>query len=207
MVSKAHCRIDKDSGGFILTDTSTNGVEVNNDRVGFGLPRLLSNGDVLKLGDAVVIVRIENDAQAQPPNSTLRQTPSADRAKIPDGPFGLPDKAQEAPRANFSMSEGQDVEGKSTGQILDDWWAPTATISDPISVDILAKPSPETIRNTITVQDSLPSRGGSMITLAASLTHIDPAAFARAVDVAAEVLPENERFRFYERLRDLLGGN
>jgi type VI secretion system FHA domain protein len=207
VISKAHCRIDKDSGGFVLTDTSTNGVEINNDAVGFGLPRLLSNGDVLKLGDAVVIVRIENSSQAPLPNSTPRQLPSVDRPRIADGPFGLPDKAAAAQRPDFSVPEGRDVGGGPAGQILDDWWAPTSTVSDPISVDILAKQAPETIHNTITAQDSLPSRSGSMTKLAASLTHLDLATFTQAVDAAAEALPENERSRFYERLRDLLDGN
>lgn len=207
VISKAHCRIDKDSGGFVLTDTSTNGVEINNDSVGFGLPRLLSNGDVLKLGDAVVIVRIENSTQAPPPNSAPRQLPTADRPRITDGPFGLPEKAAAAQRPDFSVPQDRDIGGGPVGEILDDWWAPTSPVSDPISVDISAKQAPETIHNTITEQDSLPSRSGSMTKLAASLTRLDLTAFVQAVDTAAEVLPESEKSRFYERLRDLLDGN
>lgn len=207
VISKAHCRIDRDSGGFVLTDTSTNGIEINNDAVGFGLPRLLSNGDVLKLGDAVVIVRIESSTQAPLPISTPRQLPSVDRPRIADGPFGLPDKAEGAQRPDFSVTEGRDVGGRPTEPILDDWWASTSTVSNPISVDISAKQAPETIHNTITPQDSLPSRNGSMTKLAASLTGLDLAALAQAVDAAAELLPESERSRFYKRLRDLLDGN
>ncbi|MET2826744.1 type VI secretion system-associated FHA domain protein [Mesorhizobium shangrilense] len=207
VISKAHCRIDKDSGGFVLTDTSTNGVEINNDAVGFGLPRLLANGDVLKLGDAVVIVRIENSTQAPPlASSTPRQLPAVDRTRIADGPFGLPDKAA-AQRPDFSVPQDRDIAGRPVGQILDDWWAPTSPVSDPISVDISAKQAPDTIHNTITAQESLPSRSGSMTKLAASLTRLDLAALVQAVDTAAEVLPEGERSRFYERLRDLLDGN
>jgi predicted component of type VI protein secretion system len=207
VVSKAHCRIDKDASGFVLTDTSTNGVEINDDPVGFGLPRRLSNRDVLKLGDAVVVVRIEDEIQALPSNGPMPQQPSIDRAKIPDGPFGLPDKAMEPPRTDFSASRAGDAGTEAIGQILDNWWAPTSAASGPISVDISPKEVPETIRNTIVGQDSLPSRGGGVTKLAVSLAGVDITAFAQAVDAAVDVLPESEKFRFYERLRGLLHGS
>jgi len=207
VVSKAHCRIDRDYSGFVLTNTSTNGVEINDDPVGFGLPRRLSNRDVLKLCDAVVVVRIEDETQALPSNGPMRQPPSIERAKIPDGPFGLPDKAVEPPRTDFSKLTAGDAGTGATGQILDDWWAPTSAASDPISVDISPKEAPESIRDTIMEEDSPPSRSGGITKLAVSLTDIDIAAFAQAVDAAADMLPESEKFRFYERLRGLLHGS
>jgi predicted component of type VI protein secretion system len=207
VVSKAHCRIDKDYSGFVLTDTSTNGVEINDDPVGFGLPRRLSDRDVLKLGDAVVVVRIEDEAQALLSNGPTRQPPRVERANIPAGPFGLPDKATEMQRADFPALTPGDAGTKPSDQILDDWWAPTAAVSHPISVDISPKESPEAIRNAIVVGDSPPLRNGGVTNLAVSLTGIDIAAFAQAVDAAADMLPENEKFRFYERLRGLLHGS
>ena len=42
VVSKAHCRIDKDISGFVLTDTSTNGIHINDEPVRFGLPRQIA---------------------------------------------------------------------------------------------------------------------------------------------------------------------
>ena len=207
VVSKAHCRIDKDYSGFVLTDTSTNGVEINDDPVGFGLPRRLSNRDVLKLGDAVIVVRIEDETQAVPSNGPTRQPPSIERAKIPDGPFGLPDKAMEPPRIEFSALTAGDAGTGASGQILDDWWAPTSGASDPISVDISPKEAPETIRNTVLGGDLLHSRNSGATKLAVSLTGIDITAFAQAVDTAADMLPESEKFGFYERLRGLLHGS
>ncbi len=207
VVSKAHCRIDKDYSGFVLTDTSTNGVEINDDPVGFGLPRRLSNRDVLKLGDAVIVVRIEDDTQALQSNDPMRKPPAVERAKIPDGPFGLPDKAVEPPRTELSMLKAGDAGTGPAGQILDDWWAPTSAASDPISVDISPKEAPATIRNTVMIEELLHSRNSGATKLAVSLTGIDIAAFAQAVDVAADMLPEGEKFGFYERLHGLLHGH
>jgi predicted component of type VI protein secretion system len=205
VVSKAHCRIDKDYTGFVLTDTSTKGVEINDDPVGFGLPRRLSNRDVLKLGDAVIVVRIEDETQALP--SSGPKPPPIERAKIPDGPFGLSDKAVETPQTDFSTLTAGDAGTRAAEQILDDWWAPTSAVSHPISVDISPKKSPATVRNTIMEEDSSPSRSGGVTNLAVPLTGIDIAAFAHAVDAAADMLPESEKLRFYERLRGLLPGS
>ena len=65
VVSKAHCRIDKDISGFVLTDTSTNGIHINDEPVRFGLPRQIADGDVIMLGDAIVVAHIDSGKAMQ----------------------------------------------------------------------------------------------------------------------------------------------
>ena len=65
IVSKAHCRIDTDFSGFVLTDTSTNGVFINDDPVGFGLPRLLGDSDVSDGGRFLVELLVKSIRKAR----------------------------------------------------------------------------------------------------------------------------------------------
>lgn len=204
IVSKAHCRIDRDVSGFVLTDTSTNGVEIDNEVVGFGLPRLLSDGNVVKLGDAVILVRLETAAPLQEPAQPARM---ATVATIQDGPFGSAEKVAPASGPQPpSLQGGQDQAG-SPAPILDDWWAPQEPFEshrNPISVDISSNEEQETIRNSIKGQDSLTFMGGEDTILGLPVVGIELNRFAKAVEAAALDLPNIERQRFYERLRDLL---
>lgn len=209
IVSKAHCRIDTDFSGFVLTDTSTNGVFINDDPVGFGLPRLLGDSDVLRLGDAVILVRIEA-GQSRPAGAALpAQPPPAPVAAGPaDGPFGGEAPAPSAPQPNRSPVEPS--ANAPSEKILDDWWAPEEPIdapAAPIPVDISPSAPQGEIPNTITAQDPLPSQGGDVAKLVSSLAGIDLLALARAVDAAGAALPQPERQNFHERLRELLVGS
>lgn len=204
IVSKAHCRIDTDFNGFVLTDTSTNGVHVNDEPVGFGPPRLLSDGDVLRLGDAVVVVRIESAAPSQP------VMPPEPAIGI-DGPFGTPEPAP-PPSVSVpdSPSSAPVPAGAQGAAILDDWWkpdAPLGSVPESNPVDISPQETQDAILHTTTPKESLPSEGGDVAFLVDSLADIDLPALARAVDAASTVLPEDERRRFHERLRDLLKGD
>lgn len=207
IVSKSHCRIDRDFSGFVLTDTSTNGVEINDEPVGFGMPRLLANGDVLKLGDVVIMVRVETPSVAATP------PPAATIPPIPlDGPFGVaePDLPVAAQPLD-SPASAQPASAPLPGdEILDDWWKPEIAPNDAlqtIPVDIFPEMATETIQRTAEPQDTLPSVSGNVVFLVESRADIDVMALARAVESAAQALTENERRRFHERLRDLLEGN
>jgi type VI secretion system protein ImpI len=214
-VSKTHCRIDKDFSGFVLTDTSTNGVYINEEPVGFGLPRLLQNGDVLKLGDAVVLARIEDgpvsgvaDTRQAVPNPAPKIIPAP--RIIPDGPFGIPEQAALPGESPAPAAAPTSPVTAAAARILDDWWAseePFGSLGNPISVDISAKAALAAIPNITSGKEPLPSERGDVAKLADSLAGIDLTVFAGAVDRAARVLSEEERHRFQGRLRDLLVGN
>jgi predicted component of type VI protein secretion system len=212
IVSKNHCRIDRDFSGFILTDTSTNGVEINDEPVGFGLPRLLSNGDVVKLGDVVVVVHVDRSASVvavAPATSVAEQSAIG----LPlDGPFGIPDNAPALVGApSDSLTPSPATLGQAPGQsILDDWWLPqttTGTSAEPISVDIFGEEAEDEILRTTQAKEPLRSGSGDVVSLVESHAGIDLMMFARAVDEAALGLDDDERRIFHERLRDMLAGN
>lgn len=210
LISKTHCRIDRDFSGFVVTDTSTNGVHVNEEPVGFGLPRLLANGDVLRLGDAVVLVRIDDTVVAPTPPAATSPAAAAPVAKpLPEGPFGI--AAKPAPKAESPVAPPPPADPATAAveRILDDWWAtdePLGSPIDPKSVDISPKQSAAAIPVTTSSEDPLPSPSGDVAKLVDSLAGIELTAFARAVDEAAAQLPEGERRKFQGRLRDLLAG-
>jgi len=67
-ISKQHCQIDFVSGRYRITDTSTNGVFLNNRSapLGFGASAELQNGDRLFIGDydiAVSVAAVEEPAR------------------------------------------------------------------------------------------------------------------------------------------------
>ncbi|BCH35560.1 hypothetical protein MesoLjLc_74900 [Mesorhizobium sp. L-8-10] len=209
VISKTHCRIDRDFSGFVVTDTSTNGVHVNEEPVGFGLPRLLANGDVLRLGDAVVLVRIDETAVLSP--AQTRQPMADPIAKLPpDGPFGvaaLPVPPTES--ATDRAAAPADPATAAVERILDDWWAsdePPTGPADPKSVDISSKQPSAAIPVTTSAEEPLPSPRDDVAKLVDSLSGIELKAFARAVDEAAAQLPDGERRKFQGRLQDLLAG-
>lgn len=203
VVSKTHCRIDRDFSGFMLTDTSTNGVMVNDEPVGFGLPRQLADRDVLQLGDAVIFVRIEEEApRPAPQQKPVAPAVAAARPMIPDGPFTLP---EESPGARPVAASPAMPGNRQVEKILDDWWSPAKPPeTGPNSVDISSKEERGGIDDTIMHRDSLPSPDGGVGEFAVSLAGIDLATFAKAVGAAVAVLPESEKYKFHERLRDLL---
>lgn len=197
MISKLHCRVDADFSGFVLTDTSTNGVKVNEELVGFGLPRLLNDGDVLQLGDAVIVVRIENTS-ARSVKSEGNEQPAChyENAGTTEGPFGLFEKPPL--KAHYEST----VAGRSIEQILDHWWSPEPPTSSPSSQ----------IPNAPSFGDPPKDKNGSEFPLpdilegklGIALTGIDLRAFASAVSTAAEILSAAERRRFQERLSELV---
>jgi type VI secretion system FHA domain protein len=67
-VSKKHCRIDYVSGRYRITDTSTNGVFLNdgNNRIGFGVSAILTDGDRLFIGSYDIAVQVSEAAPAEP---------------------------------------------------------------------------------------------------------------------------------------------
>ena len=60
-ISGRHATIDFQGGAYYLADVSTNGVYINGDvePLGQGNPRRLFNGDVIRLGDFEINVRID----------------------------------------------------------------------------------------------------------------------------------------------------
>jgi len=78
-VSKRHCRVDFVSGQYRITDTSTNGVFLNDttNRIGFGVSAILKEGDRLFIGSYDIAVQVSVPRTA---------APSADDE---EDPFGL----------------------------------------------------------------------------------------------------------------------
>lgn len=214
IVSKAHCRIDSDFSGFVLTDTSTNGVWINEEAAGYGLPRHLADGDVLKLGDAVILVHI-GDATARPTDPEQPARPATHA--IPDGPFGPAEQTLIPNESGFLSSESvfsastpSSADGTAPEKIRDDWWTskePFEPLGNPFSVDISTKGAQGAIPNTISVLDPLPLADGEVVGIAASLVGVKLIDLARAVDIAATALSESERHKFHGRLRDVLVGD
>lgn len=96
-LSKQHCVIAASDDGFVLTDTSTNGVFINGSRqpLGRGQSAPLSDGHLLALGPYRIRIDIETTAalvpSALPPSIT--QTPEAWIGSVPQAGFG-PGRAQ-----------------------------------------------------------------------------------------------------------------
>ncbi len=65
-LSKSHCAIEYDGGEFLVTDTSTNGVFINQspERLGRGNTMGLRDGDQIGLGEYLVRVEIAAEADA-----------------------------------------------------------------------------------------------------------------------------------------------
>lgn len=78
IVSSKHCRIDLQSGRYVLTDTSTNGTMVNGRKL--AAPHALAEGDVLAIGPWQVAVSLAGGAAAQ---ATPAIDPDWNRAPAP----------------------------------------------------------------------------------------------------------------------------
>ncbi len=78
VVSGRHCRIDSETDRFVLTDMSTNGVFLGeaSEPLGFGVTAELTDGQVLRLGDARILVQVS--APSEP-------VPIAAPAAVPEG--------------------------------------------------------------------------------------------------------------------------
>ncbi|MFC6486418.1 FHA domain-containing protein [Nitratireductor sp. GCM10026969] len=207
ILSKAHCRIEKDFNGFVLTDTSTNGVRINDEAVGFGQPRTLASGDVIKLGDAVVIAAID-DAPSFPANGTdtAGAGNGATGGEVLDGPFGGDDDVIAGPSQPGSGNP-EPAPAESAAPVLDDWWQPdvgTAQGSMTKPVDIPPREGKGAARNSHTGEDSVRSHNGAVASLLRMGGNSDLNTFARAVESAALILSEDERQKFNDRLLALL---
>jgi type VI secretion system FHA domain protein len=67
LLSKQHCEIAWTGDAFVLTDTSTNGVFINNAQtpVGRGQTVEVAPGDRLRLGDYELLARIDDDVERE----------------------------------------------------------------------------------------------------------------------------------------------
>ncbi len=74
-VSRRHATIAVQGDGYVLTDTSTNGVRVNGELVNGSRP--LTRGDVLKVGDEELRFHAEPPAVAAPPAPPAPAAPPA----------------------------------------------------------------------------------------------------------------------------------
>lgn len=223
VISKAHCRIDRTERGFMLTDTSTNGVRVNDVPVGRGLPSLLADGDVLMLGDAVIGVEVQAAAAAPgaipvvntPPAAVVppvATAPAADPATevrpanpFRDGPFGFDAEEIEQPVA--AKAAAPLPAAANAEPILQDWWDPNAASGKPglpLSADTSpgsagVDPVPPVLEHT-----HQPSQSGETQMLSWAAGSIDAKRLLQAVETAAQVLSKDERENFERRLREIL---
>ncbi len=102
-ISKQHCRIDRSESGFLLTDTSTNGVFVGSDvhPVGRGHSRVLADGDSIVVGPHHLTASIAEQPAAAPFGAGLdlepRPAPGAQPysgiVQAPDSPIPQPVEA------------------------------------------------------------------------------------------------------------------
>lgn len=203
ILSKAHCRVDNDLDAFVLTDTSTNGVRVNDEMIGFGLPRQLADGDVILLGDAVLVASIAASASPVPGNGVE----AAAAPVMQDGPFGMEGAAYAASGAT-RPGEGAALSKQVIGDaILDDWWKPdsdSTPVAAPKAMDISVNENHVPIADTIVSRDVLPSNARGGLSLGDAVEDLDLKALVRAVEAASLALPEAERQAFDDRLREAL---
>src|SRR5260370_8014743 len=91
LISKKHCAIRLQNGRYAVTDTSTNGVFVNDSPqpLGNGQSTPLTDGDKLLLGHYEILVRLEGAQPAYAAAPTYAAAPPPAQAPLPDDPFGL----------------------------------------------------------------------------------------------------------------------
>lgn len=92
-ISAHHARIHFQQGHFVLEDTSTNGVFVNDDERPLSRrgPYRLQNGDVLRLGEYQVVAAIEMEGSLQPQRTVSVHGAAASRGH---GASGMPPDAR-----------------------------------------------------------------------------------------------------------------
>lgn len=221
VISKAHCRIDRTERGFMLTDTSTNGVRVNDIPVGRGLPSLLADGDVLMLGDAVIAVEIQAAAPEPatvasgpvvaviPPTATAVVADAVAEARpvnpFRDGPFGF--HAEEAAQPVVAEPASPLREAAAAEPILQDWWDPNAASGKPdlpLSIDAASGSAAVDPVPPVPVHTLSSSHDDEAQLLSRAAGSIDAKRLLQAVETAAQVLGKDERENFERRLRDIL---
>ena len=81
-ISGRHATIDFQGGAYYLADVSTNGVYINGDHepLGKGNPQRLFNGDVIRLGDFEITVRIDEGESIVMPLDDEPASPVTDHA-------------------------------------------------------------------------------------------------------------------------------
>lgn len=201
VLSKLHCRIEKDFDGFQLTDMSTNGVKVNEVPVGYGLVRRIENGDVLKLGDAVLVAEIAT--APAPPAEARSLAPAAPEIGLDDGPFGRLENESPVPPEPASAPG----ERPAKGVVLDDWWGPVdglAIEKSGKSADFSAQMREAPIADIHAGKDTLWSHDTGGVSLLHKAAGVDVETLARAVEAATAVLSVSERGKFTDRLSELL---
>lgn len=198
IVSKRHCRIERQAGGFLLTDMSTNGVLVNGVPLGREASRTLVDKDVLTLGDAIIAVAIETE----PPG--VAPLPVADDP-FAEGPFGFDEQAADAVKAAILPDAGPE-NARDKVAVLQDWWIPTADgrHGEPKPVDISGGMGNASIARTNAVGEAIASTADTGTNFAAEALGLDAAVFAKAVETAMLVLSVEEKRRFEGRLVELL---
>ncbi|WP_439622849.1 FHA domain-containing protein [Shinella sp.] len=198
IVSKRHCRIERQAGGFLLTDMSTNGVLVNGVPLGREASRTLVDKDVLTLGDAIIAVAIETQAPGVAP------LPVADDP-FAEGPFGFDEQAAEAVKAAI-LPDTAAENARDKVAVLQDWWIPTADgrHGEPKPVDISGGMGNASIARTNAAGEAVASIADTGTNFAAEALGLDAAVFAKAVETAMLVLSVEEKRRFEGRLVELL---
>ena len=81
-ISGRHATIDFQGGAYYLADVSTNGVYINGDHepLGKGNPQRLFNGDVIRLGDFEITVKIDEGESIVMPLDDEAASPVTDHA-------------------------------------------------------------------------------------------------------------------------------
>ncbi|MBB3168788.1 type VI secretion system-associated FHA domain protein TagH [Simiduia aestuariiviva] len=108
IISSQHCRVDYTAGQYTLTDTSTNGVFVNESAsaIGNGNVHNLADGDIVGLGEYKL--RISLRAPAKP------------STKLPDG-LDAVDFLDESDKTTFSASMAPQLAAQAQAQKFDDF--------------------------------------------------------------------------------------
>lgn len=203
VVSKRHCRIERQAGGFFLTDMSTNGVLVNGVPLGREATRMLVDRDVLTLGDAIIAVAIETGTPVREAAAVQAVIPAGD--PFAEGPFGF-DEAVEGATKTAIVPETTTENARGKVAVLQDWWIPeekgahgglkSAEIPEGTGLALNAQTSATDVAAAAPV--------AAEAALATEAQGLDVAAFAGIVEMAMSVLSMDEKRRFEGRLRELL---
>ena len=205
VVSKRHCRIERQAGGFLLTDMSTNGVLVNGVPLGREAPKLLVDRDVLTLGDVIIAVAIETDVPAVVPVVVEEAvSPAGFDDPFAEGPFGFDEMAAEAVKGTI-LPEAAPENARDKVAVLQDWWIPDVTSrqGEAKSVDIPGGMGDASNANINAMGEAVASAKAEA-NLVAAASGLDAASFARAVETAMSVLSVDEKRRFEGRLLELI---
>ncbi|MEZ5581893.1 MAG: type VI secretion system-associated FHA domain protein TagH [Candidatus Competibacteraceae bacterium] len=166
VLSGKHCAIAYRNGGYYITDTSTNGVFINQSeqRLGKGNTVQLHDGDELILGDYEIQVNIVQDAADSGPGANAAvfdedfDKTDVYAKPLPDH-FGRQEPATDIPDANapdlFSGLPAPDKPGAGRHLIPDDadllgieapkpppWWQTTEADHVPVENEFFQPPEP-----------------------------------------------------------------